>query len=91
MIQNPMFKQVIDFQKTTFQNSFDAMVMLQDQGEKSMEMILNQTPWLPNEGKKAFTGWVDMFKKGRDQFKQTVELNFSKLETSFGAAEEKKK
>jgi hypothetical protein len=91
MLQNPMMKQMIDFQKTIFENSFNAMTGLQEQGEKVMETFLNQATWLPNEGKKAVLNWVDVLKKGRDQFKQTVELNFSKMESSFGAAEEKKK
>jgi hypothetical protein len=91
MLQNPMMKQMIDFQKTTFENSFNAMTGLQEQGEKVMETFLNQATWLPNEGKKAVLNWVDAFKKGRDQFKQTVELNFSKMESGFGAAGEKKK
>lgn len=91
MLQNPMMKQMIDFQKTTFGNSFNAMTGLQEQGEKVMETFLNQATWLPNEGKKAVLNWVDVFKKGRDQFKQTVDLNFSKMESSFSAADEKTK
>jgi len=86
-----MMKQMIDFQKTTFESSFNAMTGLQAQGEKVMETFLNQATWLPNEGKKAVQNWVDAFKNGRDQFKQTVDLNFSKMESGFLGAEEKKK
>ena len=80
---NPVIKQMIDFQKTTFENSFVAMTRLQEQGEKALEMVLNQATWMPKEGKKAVLDWVDVFKKGRDQFKQTVESNFSKMESGF--------
>lgn len=91
MAQNAMMKQMIDFQKTTFENSFNAMAKLQEQGEKIMEMFLNQAAWIPHEGKKAVFDWVDVLKKGRDQFKQTVESNFTKMESSFCTSDEKKK
>ncbi len=91
MLQNPLMKQMLDFQKTSFDSSFNAVAKLQEQGENMMGMFLNQAVWIPNEGKKAVLDWVDVLKKGRDQFKQTVELNFSKMESGLGAAEEKKK
>lgn len=91
MIQNAVVKQMIDFQKTSFQASFDTIARLQEQGEKNMEMFLNQAAWIPKEGKKAVSDWVDILKKGRDQFRQAIESNFSKMESNFGAADEKKK
>ena len=73
-------KQMIDFYKSTFDNSFNAMVMLQEQTEKNMKMALDQATWLPAEGKKVIDEWVKAYKQGRDEFKRVTEENFKKVE-----------
>jgi polyhydroxyalkanoate synthesis regulator phasin len=76
-------KQMIDFYKSTFDNSFNAMVMLQEQTEKNMKMALDQATWLPAEGKKVIDEWVKAYKQGRDEFKKVTEENFKKVEEFF--------
>lgn len=83
MEQKMLFKQVIDFQKATFDNSFKAMTTLQEQGEKMVDMFLQQASWLPEEGKKAVTDWIRAYQKGRDDFKGAVEKNFVKVQDFF--------
>ncbi len=83
MDQQKMFKQMIDFQKSTFDNSFNAMATLQEQGEKMTRAFLDQAHWLPGEGKKAINDWIETYKTGRQSFKKTVEDNFSKVEEFF--------
>ena len=87
-------KQMIDFQKTTFDNTFSAMVMLQEQTERMTNTLLDQAAWLPEEGKKAINDWVKAYKKGREDFKKIVDENFTKVEdffTSFDKAQKTKK
>ena len=87
-------KQMIDFQKTTFDNTFSAMVMLQEQTERMANTLLEQATWMPAEGKKAINDWVKAYKKGREDFKKTVDENFKKVENffaSFETAEKTKK
>lgn len=74
---------MLDFQKTTFDNSFKAMTTLQEQGEKMVESFLSQAPWLPDQGKKAVEEWISAYKKGRENFKDSVEENFQKVEKYF--------
>jgi gas vesicle protein len=76
-------KQMIDFQKTTFDNTFNAMVMLQDQAERMSKTLLEQATWLPEEGRKAIRDWVDAYKNGREEFKKHVDDNFKKVEEFF--------
>lgn len=76
-------KQMIEFNKTTFENSFNAVVMLQDQTEKMTNAVIAQMPYLPEEGKKAINEWVKVYKKGRDDFKKAVDENFKKAEDIF--------
>jgi polyhydroxyalkanoate synthesis regulator phasin len=76
-------QQMIDFYKATFDNSFKAMAMLQEQNEKMVDMFLAQATWLPEEGKKALGDWIKAYQKGRDDFKKTVDDSFKKVETFF--------
>ncbi len=48
-------KQVIDFQRTMFENVFKSTVMFQDVMESAANTLLNQATWLPEEGKKPST------------------------------------
>jgi hypothetical protein len=83
MDQKQVFKQLIDFQKGTFDNSFNAMAKLQEQGETMLNSFLAQAPWLPEDGKKAVAEWMDAYKKARNDFKETVNGNFEKLQEYF--------
>jgi len=86
MDQNQIFKQMIDFNKATFDNSFSAMVMVQEQTEKMVSTILEQATWLPEEGKKAIEEWVNACKKGAEDFKKAVDDNFEKVEDFFASS-----
>ena len=81
-----MAKQMIDFQKATFDNTFNAMVRLQDQTERMFGTFMEQDTFLPEEGKKMLREWVEAFKKGREEFKKAVDESFGKLETYFAQA-----
>ena len=76
-------KQMIDFQKTTFDNGFNAVVAFQEQTEKMVNVLMEQAVWLPEDGKKTVYEWGSVCKKGRDDFKKTVDENFSKFEGFF--------
>jgi len=86
MDQNQIFKQMIDFNKATFDNSFSAMVMVQEQTEKMVSTILDQATWLPEEGKKAIKEWANACKKGSEDFKNAVNDNFKKVEDFFASS-----
>jgi len=87
MDQKQLFKQVIDFQKSTFDNSFKAMSTLQEQGEKMVDTFLEQAAWLPADGKVAVNEWLDTYKNGRDNFMTSVEDNFQKVQGIFSESE----
>ncbi len=83
MDQKQLFKQVVEFNKAAFNNTFNAMVTLQDQAERMTNTMLDQSTWLPAEGRKAVKDWVDACKQGRENFKQLVDDNFQKVEEHF--------
>ncbi len=76
--------QMISFQKNLFESAFGAMSMVQEQTEKMVNTFFNQFPWIPEEGKKAITDSVKMYKEARDNFKKSVDDGFAKMEEMFG-------
>ena len=87
MDQKKIFRQMLEFNKASFDNSFNAMVMLQEQAEKSAHMMLDQATWIPEEGRNAINEWVKAYKKGRIDFKKFVDDNFQKVEAYFQSSE----
>ncbi len=78
-------KQMIDFTKTAFDNSFEAMAVLQDQTEKMVNAMIEQNSLMPEDGKKAVSDWIKSYKKGRNDFKAAADENFKKVESFFSA------
>jgi polyhydroxyalkanoate synthesis regulator phasin len=78
-------KQMVDFNKTAFDNSFDAMAVIQDQTEKMVNSMMEQTAFFPEEGKKAINDWIKTCKKGREEFKTAANENFKKVEVFFNS------
>ncbi|MDD5170308.1 MAG: hypothetical protein PHN75_15935 [Syntrophales bacterium] len=83
-------KQMIQFNKTAFDNTFNAMTVLQEQTEKMMDMYLEQAPLLPAEGKKAISDWLKAYKKGREDFKIAADENYKKVEDFFAGYDKTK-
>ena len=88
MYQDNIAKQIIDFQKTAFDKSYGAMVMLQDQAQVAFNTVLEQTPWVPEEGRKAIDEWIQMSETGRNTFKRLIDDGFETL-TGLYAADKK--
>ena len=84
-------KQMMQFNKTAFDNTFDAMTVLQEQTEKMVAMWMDQAPLIPAEGKKALNDWLKAYKKGREDFKSAVNENYSKVEEFFSGLDKAKK
>ncbi len=87
MDQKQIAKQMMEFNKTAFDNSFSAMLALQDQTEKLVLNFLDKAPWFPPEGKKAINDWVLSYKKGREDFKTTADESYAKVVEYFAEAE----
>jgi polyhydroxyalkanoate synthesis regulator phasin len=84
--QKAIFKQMVDFNKAAFDNTFSAMATVQDQTEKMAKTVLEQATWLPEEGKKVINEWVQAYKKGREDYKNLIDENFKRVEDFFAAS-----
>jgi hypothetical protein len=73
-------RQVLDFQKMSFSNWYDAVALLQDQATSAMDMVLDQNTWMPEEGRKAIQSWVSACQKERGRLKSYIDEGFAGLE-----------
>lgn len=75
-----MTKQLIEFNKNTFDGGFKAITMFQDQTEKTFHSMLDQATWMPAESKKMMNDWIDNCKKGREELKKMIDEGFKQIE-----------
>jgi hypothetical protein len=87
---NQMLKQMLDFNKTAFDNSFKAMLTIGEQNEKMVNTFLTQATWIPEKGKKLIQNWVDAYNKGCQDFKKTADDNYKKVGDFFETAQKSK-
>ena len=73
-------KQVLDLQKMSFSNWYDAVALIQDQATTAMDMVLDQNTWMPEEGRKAIQSWVSACQQERGRFKSYVDDGFTGIE-----------
>jgi len=83
MVPENFAKQMIAFQKSTFNNTFNALLTLEQQNEKVFNSFMDQSNWIPENGKQAMVEWVESYKKGREDFKNVIDENFKKVEAYF--------
>jgi hypothetical protein len=83
MEQFQVFKQMAQFNKTAFDNSYNTMTMFREQNEKMANSLLDQATWMPEGQKKAINEWMQAYKKGCDDFKKAVDQNYKNVEDFF--------
>lgn len=77
-------QQMIDFYKTTFDNSFNTIMMFQEQTERMTSLYWGQMVNIPQEAKKGLNEWTKSYNKNCEDFKKVVDDGFKNLE-SFSA------
>ena len=81
MIQpKQLLKQMIDFNKAAFENSFNSMLMLQEQTERMSRVYVDQATGISAETKNAVNEWTQLYKKGLTDSKAMIDENFKKVD-----------
>ena len=75
-----MLKQMVAFNKTTFENSLKSIALVQEQTDQMTKAMVDQAAWLPDEGKKALDSLATAKKNAFDNFKTTMDDYFKKAE-----------
>ena len=84
MENKEMMKQIIEFNKTTFNNSYDTAIMIGNQAERMTNSFMEAHPEiLPEASKKMYDEWSASVKKGISDMQENINSGFSKFEDYF--------
>jgi hypothetical protein len=81
-------KQIMEFNKSTFDNNFKAMMLMQDQTQRLASSFVEKAAWLPDEGKKAINDWMKSYQKGVEGFKAASDESYKIISQVFSKSEE---
>lgn len=76
-------KQLLEFQKSAFDNTFNVLETMQEQQEELITRLIEQAPALPEEGREALKTWVASYRKGREEFRLSADKSFDLLQQYF--------
>jgi hypothetical protein len=83
MDQQTITKEMMNFNKMLFDNSFNAISAIQDQSGKMIAAFVDKAAWLPDDGKKAITDYLLAYTKGRDDFKTVADAKYEEVANYF--------
>jgi hypothetical protein len=83
MEQQQITKDMLVFNKSIFDNTFNMISSIQDQSERMLTSFLDKASWLPDDAKKAIIDWISSYKKGRDEFKAATDEKYEKIADYF--------
>lgn len=75
-----MAKQMLQYNKTSFEKSFSVLVNMQNNAEKMFQFWVNHTKGFPEEGRNFMFEWIDFYRKLRDDYKTSVDEGYRKME-----------
>ncbi len=81
-------KQLMDFNKTAFDQTFQTMMILYDHTENIIFRFLERAQLIPEDSKKQVNEWNKIYKKNREYFKESVDENYKKIADYFAKEEE---
>ena len=74
-----LLKQMLDFNKAAFENSFNTMLMLQEQMERMSRVYVDQATGISAETKNVVNEWTQLYKKGLTDFMAVFDESFMKV------------
>lgn len=72
-------KQLMDFNKSVFDQTFQMMTILHDHTENIVFRFLERSNWITEDGKKVINEWAKVCKTGNEYFKGYANENYKKI------------
>ena len=84
-------KQTARFAKVTFDNTFNVMLLVQEQVERTIDIYLDQMLVVPQEGRKVVGEWVNTYKISASELKKELDRKYKDLASFFTDVEKQSK
>jgi hypothetical protein len=72
--------QLMNGQKSVFNNTYEMLLKIQEQTEKIADSFMRDYAVIPTEGLRMLDGWRDIVKKGQSEYKKAIDKGFEQLE-----------
>lgn len=82
-LKNTTEVETFTFIKTCFNSAMENVMFMQEQYEKLLTAIMDQAETSGAEGRKVIVEWMNIQKKGLEEFKKLTSQNISILEKFF--------
>ena len=79
METNPVAKQTLQFCHTALTGALEAALAVQSQSQRTVEILLEQSPVVPHEGKRAINDWFEAFRQHTTAMKGVIDEGFKPL------------
>lgn len=76
METNVLAKQTLQIYYAALTKTLDTTMAAQDQSQKMLENMLNQTPGIPVEGKRAINDWIEACRNQTAAIKNVIDEGF---------------
>ncbi len=77
-------KQLVDFQKMSFANWYNAFDLVQDQAESAMKTVLGQNAYVPAQLRDTMNEWFAACRQEQVRFRDFVDQGFSNMKPFTG-------
>lgn len=72
--------EIFNFAKTSYMTALGTMTVIQDQAERTLNTLVQQSGLLQEEGKKMLNEWIATARKNRQEYQKLFEENLKKVE-----------
>lgn len=79
-MHSTMIKQILDFNKKAFDDSFNAVITVQEHAEKMIRIFWEKSSVFPEESKKNVEDWVHAYRNGLDELRANADSRFKLVE-----------
>ena len=76
METNLIAKQTLQIYHAALTQTLDAALAVQDQSQKTLESMLDQSPVVPQEGKRAINDWLEACRQQTTAMKNVIDEGF---------------
>lgn len=89
MDQKQTLKQILDYNKSTFDNVFNTLSALQDETESFIARFMEKSNLITPEGKKIIRKMSDSYRKGRSDLREMADEHYRKASEYFVPTDKK--
>lgn len=82
MEQNPIAKQTLHLCHAALTQTLDAAMAVQEQSQKTLEILLDHSPVVPHEGKRAINDWLEACRHQTTAMKNVIDEGFEPFHLS---------